>query len=392
MSIEKKNYKKNHRGHNEGSCYQRKDGKWMGQVQVGFDKNGKRKFITKTAKTRQEISDWLAETRNDILKSNFVDANDITLEQWLWNWMTTYKLKNVSSNTYSRYLILMNNHIIPNIRGLKLSNVKSMHIQKIYNKLSEEGMSYSSLKHAHSIFNQALDCAVRENLISKNFATYTVRKKPRQEKEVEVFTPEEQQKILDNLEITPIGVLIKTAIGTGCRLGELLGLSWDDIDFKNNIINIRNGLHKEKIFSDDGKKIIGYELQIGVLKTHTSKRTIPIADSTASFLMKYKLRQREFIKSDLYPNLVFLSEAGTLWDESNARKMYMKFLKQIGVPCRKFHALRHTYATRLLENGIHPKVAQELLGHSTCDITMAVYSHVLPEQMKKAVEKIKNIL
>ena len=108
--------------------------------------------------------------------------------------------------------------------------------------------------------------------------------------------------------------------------------------------------------------------------------------------MKYKLRQREFIDVDVYPNMVFLTKHGKPFDSSSIRTQYARLLKSMGIHYRKIHALRHTYATRLMENGIHPKVAQELLGHSTCDITMAVYSHVLPEQMKLAVEKIKNIL
>ena len=105
-----------------------------------------------------------------------------------------------------------------------------------------------------------------------------------------------------------------------------------------------------------------------------------------------KLKQKGFIETDVYPNMVFLTSKGKPFDTSSVRTQYSRLLKKCSIPYRKFHALRHTYATRLMENGIHPKVAQELLGHSTCDITMAVYSHVLPDQMKQAVEKIKNII
>ena len=390
---ENRRKKVNHRGHNEGSCYQRKDGKWMGQIQIGFKPNGTRKFITKTARTKQEISNWLAETRNDILKNTFIEPSNITVEQYLWNWMVTYKYKNVSASTYTRYINFMKIHIVPEVGNIKLCDLRTIHIQKLYNHLQDMGMSYSALKHVHTVFNQSLDCAVRENMISKNYALYTVRNKPRNTSEVPVFTPEQQQKIIENLPFTPIGVLVRTALGTGARMGELLGLQWSDIDLENNIIHIRNGLVKENIFSADGRDIVSHRIALGPLKTPKSRRDIPIANSTASLLKKYKLNQRAFIKNkDIIPTLVFCSEAGTLWDHSNVRNQYVKLLKKIGVPYIKFHALRHTFATRVMEVNIHPKVAQELLGHSTVSITMDIYSHVLPEQKREAIEKIKGIV
>lgn len=190
-SIIKKK-KATHRGRNEGSVYQRKDGKWMGQVQIGYKPDGSRKFITKSGKTKQEITNWLAQTRNDILKNTFVEPSKLTVEEWLWNWMTTYKMKQVSASTYTRYLYFMNIHIVPHIGKMKLSDLRTIHLQRLYNQLQDNGMSYSSLKHLHAIFNQALDVAVRDNLISKNYATYTVRNKPRRSPEVPVLTKEEQ--------------------------------------------------------------------------------------------------------------------------------------------------------------------------------------------------------
>ena len=154
-SIVKKK-KATHRGRNEGSVYQRKDGKWMGQVQIGFKPDGSRKFITKSGKTKQEITNWLAETRNDILKNTFIEPSNLTLEEWLWNWMTTYKMKQVSASTYTRYLYFMNIHIVPHIGKMKLSDLRTIHLQRLYNQLQDNGMSYSSLKHLHAIFNHSI--------------------------------------------------------------------------------------------------------------------------------------------------------------------------------------------------------------------------------------------
>lgn len=92
------------------------------------------------------------------------------------------------------------------------------------------------------------------------------------------------------------------------------------------------------------------------------------------------------------PNMVFLGVTGSYWDQSNMIKHYCKFLKNLDIPYRKFHALSHTFATRIMEANVHPKVAQELLGHASVDITMNVYSHVLPEQKREAIDKIKEIV
>ena len=195
------------------------------------------------------------------------------------------------------------------------------------------------------------------------------------------------------MPFNPIGVLIRTALGTSARLGELLGLSWKDIDFENNIIHIRNGVVRENVFTSDGKKVETYQIVLGPLKTHKSKRDIPINNITASLLRKYKLQQRSFLRNkNLVPTLVFPNDYNELWEPRDARAQYGRVLRDVGLPYIKFHALRHTFATRIMEANVHPKVAQELLGHSTVTITMDTYSHVMPEQKKEAMERIKGIV
>lgn len=311
--------------------------------------------------------------------------------------MVTYKFKNVSSTTYARYLIYMKNHIVPKLGKMRLQDIKAMHIQKILNDCSSGGMGASSVKHIRTIFNQALELAFKQEMIPKNWTDYTTLPKSRKVQDVVIFTREEQEKIIGALKINPIGILIRLAISTGAREGELLGLSWDDVDFKNKTINIRQALVKERKFSEDGRKVTGRENMIGAVKTLTSNRVIPIADNVCTALQKYKLIQRSFLRSNIrfdddIPNMVFLGVTGSYWDQSNMIKHYCKFLKDLDIPYRKFHALRHTFATRIMEANVHPKVAQELLGHASVDITMNVYSHVLPEQKREAIDKIKEIV
>lgn len=261
---------------------------------------------------------------------------------------------------------------------------------------SNEGMGLASLKHIRAIFNQALELAFKQEMIPKNWTDYTEMPRKRQKDEVLVFTREEQEKIINALEINPIGVMILLAISTGAREGELLGLDWKYVDFDEKIIEFKQALVKERIFSEDGRTVIRLENRISVVKTLTSNRIVPMSDRLCHVLKQYKLIQRSFIRESALdqdiPNLVFVSATGTYWDQSNMIKHYKKFLKDLGIPYRKFHTLRHTFATRIMEANVHPKIAQELLGHSSVDITMNVYSHVLPEQKREAIEKIKGII
>ena len=173
-------------------------------------------------------------------------------------------------------------------------------------------------------------------------------------------------------------------------------MHWSDIDFENKVINITQSLGKKREFSADGRSVISTENAVGDLKTLHSKRVIPITDSVIDLLKKYRAKQNQFIKlpdnTEILPSMVFLNASGGYWDNSTAIKQYRRFLKSLGIPYRKFHTLRHTFATRIMEANVHPKIAQELLGHSTVNITMNIYSHVLPEQKREAIEKIKGIV
>jgi len=201
-SVQKK--KDFHRGHREGSIYQTSTGLWRGQIQVGFQPDGRRKFISKKNKDKQVVLDWLLENQNNIKNNTFVDAKSITLEEWIWNWMNIYKRKSVSDNTYARYISLIHNHIEPEITKLKLKDVNRSKLQNIYNNIMRKGVAYESMKHIHSVFNQSLQVAVDDGLIATNFA-YKLNKGVREPREeVSVFTREQQKKIIDNLPFSPL--------------------------------------------------------------------------------------------------------------------------------------------------------------------------------------------
>ncbi len=384
------------RGKNEGSIFQRKDGRWVGQIQIGHYPDGKRKFVTYYGKTRREVARKLEDSIASFNHHTFIEPSRITFEEWVWYWMKNFKSRSVSPSTYARYFSLINNYISPQIGYMKLQDVRSIHIQAVYNYCVDHHLSGSCIKHIHTVFKQSLDQAINQNLISTNPALKTIRP-PVRNKPVTVLTVEQQERLIATLKNDTMGTLIKMALGTGARIGELLGLKWENVDFENMEINIVQGLVREFEFDEENKVAHAVNLKLSKLKTESSLRTIPLTTHLASVLREYKKNQRKYMKKldsniTCITSLVFTDESGNYLDEANARKKYALLLKKAGIPHIKFHALRHTFATRILEANVHPKVAQELLGHSNASTTLDIYSHVLPNQKRDAIKKLEGII
>ena len=384
------------RGKNEGSIFQRKDGRWVGQIQIGHYPDGRRKFVSYYGKTRREVARKLEDSISSFNHHTFIEPSKITFEEWVWCWMKNFKRRSVSESTYARYFSLINNYISPQIGYIKLQDVRSIHIQGVYNYCVDKHLSGSCIKHIHTVFKQSLDQAINQNLISTNPALKTIRP-PVRNKPVTVLTVEQQERLVASLKNDTAGTLIKLALGTGARIGELLGLRWEHVDFENMEIHIVQGLVRDFEFDEETHTAHAKSLKLSKLKTESSLRTIPLTNYLASVLQNYKKNQRRYMKRlgsnvMVLSDLVFTNDSGDYLDESNARKKYAMLLQKAGIPYIKFHALRHTFATRILEANVHPKVAQELLGHSNASTTLDIYSHVLPNQKRDAIKKLEGII
>lgn len=184
------------------------------------------------------------------------------------------------------------------------------------------------------------------------------------------------------------------ALGTGLRRGELLALSWNDIDFKNNIIKVNKSLAKAYIISADGSKERKQIIQVP--KTKRSIREVPFPTNLVTVLkdIQKKQKQNKLKCGESYEisNYVFTTSSGTLIDVTNLSHAWQKILKRAELPHKKFYALRHTYATKLFEKEVPLKTVSELLGHSSTEMTSNTYTHVIPnvipKQKETAVEKL----
>jgi len=370
------------RGNREGSIYKRKDGVWCGAVTLGRDyKTGK--LIRKVAygKTRAEV----AEKLNKLLREYHLGllsphGEHLQFGQWLWTYLNIYKKPTIRETTYELYRGILDNHLPNALALVPLEKLRSEDLQRLYLELEKEG--YSRLVQIlHNFIHGALEQALRLGYIPRNVSLATTRPRARK-KEIKVLNQEEIERFLEcakNHRLYPAFFLLLT---TGLRRGELLGLEWKNINWERRTLTVERNLVYLK-----------GEFRFEEPKTKGSYRTIPLSDNAFKVLKKWRkkwLEERIKLGAD-WPqtDLVFPSETHTPMNPRNFLRTLKGILKEAELPSDvTIHSLRHTYATMLLSQGEHPKVVQELLGHSSITTTLDVYSKVMPGLKEQAVKKL----
>lgn len=362
----------------------------------GRDSNGKliRKYFY--GKSEKEAKKKLEEYKDSLKQGLIVDKN-LYVYPVMKEWLFEIVKNNVKPSTFDRYEDLFRNYIKPAPFAYKLiKDLQALDIQKYYNQLYKDGKSHGRIERVNKLLKQFLSYSVNEGYILRNpclkisipGANEVIKK------EVEVFTSEELNKILNSDEEYLIKSISIIAFSTGMRMGEILGLSENDVDFINKEINIKRiAASYTEIDGDIRKKIKTLQSP----KTKNSIRTIPLPASIIPILNSVKTEKAKnklkagssYIKK--YDDLYFLTENGNLIYPSNITKSWKFFLKRLNIPYRKFHSLRHTYATMQFEARTPLKTVSKLLGHSKIDITADTYTHVVKKEEQKAADII-NVL
>lgn len=375
-----------------GNIYQRKDGRFEGRVHIGTDpKTGRNKRKSFYGKSEQEVKQQLRQYLAKVELGMCVEPDRITVGEWLDTWLEQYVKPTVRITTYENYEMFIRVHIKPFLGHVTLQKLRPNQLQRLYNEKQENGrvdgkggLSARSIRIMHTIIHSSLEQAIKEELVTRNVSKSTTL--PKQEKkEIRVLTLEEQKRFMDLLEGDRLGVAFLMLLGTGLRRGELLGLRWQDVNLKNGIIHVQRQLVQAKV---DGK----YQLIFQPPKTNQGRRTIPLPTWCLSSLKAHRAKQNEEKLScgSWYQDndLVFATWDGKPLQPGNFERRFKKLIKQAQLPETNLHALRHTFATRLLEQNEHPKVVQDLLGHSQISLTLDTYSHVLPDQKQQAIAKL----
>jgi integrase len=376
----------------EGSVYKRNDGRYVGQVNIGRDSDGTyvRKYVY--GKSEQEVIQNMKELNYRIMTGELLITPDVRLNDWLDEWLNEYKKDSIKITTYHCYKTNIDYHIKPLLGGIKLSELRLEHIQRFINRKYAGGvMSTALVRKIYSILYGALKQAMINRLINRNECIGV--KLPRHEqKEVRYLTKEEEKLFLQAVEGDNLEIAFKLDLVSGLRLGELLGLSWNNVDLNNGVIHVKQTLMRIRDY-EENRNI--YEIR-PTTKTSAGRRRVPIP-STAVCMLKYYKKEQDNMKhlmGEAYMDngLVFCTELGNRLIPRNVERSLTRIANKIGAEGASVHSLRHTYATRLFEKGVEAKTISELLGHTDVNFTLNTYTHVSGSLKTEAVEKLADIL
>lgn len=383
------------RGNGEGSIskyiVKGVDKGWRYSLTIGRNSNGK--LIRKQfyGKSKKEVTLKAEEYKKQLYLGILPTDDKITLEQWYHTWLFDYKRNTYKPKTFEKYEGIYRNYIKGSPLGkVKLRELRAMHIQQYYNNLTNiENKPASTIQGLNTRLKPCLTDAEKQGFIQKNYCKLVTLPKHKVSKEVNVFTPDEQSRFINSIKGHSLEMLFLVALSTGLRKGELLGLKWADIDFNNNTLEVKRSLGRVK--NQETKK---YE-RIEQPTKNGLNRTVPIPINIVSKLEIYRLEQNnnKLKLGDAYidNDYIFANNLGLPLNENRPGRNLNSILKKIYINPRKFHTLRHTYATRLFEAGIQPKTVQALLGHSDIKVTMDIYTHVMEEVKVEAVEKLNSL-
>ncbi|MFL5629584.1 MAG: tyrosine recombinase XerC [Ktedonobacteraceae bacterium] len=375
------------RGNGEGSIYRRKsDGRWTGSISLD---DGKRKVIY--GKTRAEVQEKMKTLLHEQQQGKLVANSSQTVEQFVVDWLENTHRRKVRPRTYERYREAVYLHIVPVLGRIQLQKLTAQHVRAFYTKKADEGLSASTIICYHSVLHLALDMAVKWGIIPRNVCDLV--SPPRRERfEIQPLTTEQAEKLIYTVRGHKWEALFILALVTGLRRGEILGLKWQDIDFATGTLQVRRILSRVPT-KMPGRTHVYVEAEP---KTKQSRRSVTIAPFALAVLKNHQARQLEAKqkadKAWQEHDYVFCTSIGTHLNPNEVVDELKKLLRQAELPNIRFHDLRHSAASLLLQLSVHPKVVQELLGHTQISMTMDVYSHVLPGMHQEAINRLHKAL
>lgn len=364
-------------------------------ISAGRDENGK--LIRKQfyGKTQKEVKTKLEEYKKQLSLGALPTDNKLTLEQWYYTWLFDYRIKDLKPKSFEKYEGIYRNYIKDTQLGrLKLKDLRATHLQKYYNDLIDKDKKpTSTIKGLNTRLKPCLAEAEKQGYIQKNYCKLVTLPKDNTTREIKVLTPEQQKSFIAALVAHELEMLFLTALGTGLRLGEILGLKWSDIDFNTGTLTVNRTLQRVTEIDRNGNRKSKVIEQVP--KTKNSIRTIPIPNNILTKLKDHKIQQskNKLQLGELYSNndYVFCDNLGYPIDDKRPNRNLKSLLTKLNIEPLKFHGLRHTYATRLFEAGVPPKTVQVLMGHYDISITLDIYTHVMENTKLEAVDKLNEI-
>lgn len=368
---------------------------WRASILAGRDENGK--LIRKQfyGKTQKEVKEKLESFKNQMSLGALPTDDKITLDQWYYTWLFDYRIKDLKPKSFQKYEGIYRNYIHGTQLGkIKLKDLRATHIQQYYNKLLDiDKKPVSTVKGLNTRLKPCLSEAEKQGYIQKNYCKMVTLPKEDKTREIKVLSASEQKQFIKAIKGHELEVLFLTALSTGLRVGEILGLHWSDINFDKGELTVNRTLQRITEISRDGKRESKVIEQAP--KSKNSIRTIPVPKNILCKLKDHRLEQNKnrLKLGELYfdNDYVFCNNFGHPIDDKKPARNLKSILSKLDIEPIKFHGLRHTYATRLFEANVPPKTVQVLMGHYDISITLDIYTHVMEDTKLEAVDKLNEI-
>jgi len=358
------------RGRNEGSIHQRSNGTWRVQIYLDGKRTGK------TFKTKAEAQNWLQEMQYQLRRGFDLEGSQITLGEYLQQWLDA-KSVSARETTIYQYRLQVKNHIIPYLGDVPLQDLHLARIERFYTELIASGVGVRTVRYVHGVLHRALEKAMQYDLVIRNPAHGAAQPKYAH-KEMTVLDEYQVPQFLIAARGSSYEALYHVAIKTGMRQGEMFGLKWTDLQWQSGTLLVQRQI----------KRVPGSGWQFAEPKTNAGRRTIRLGEGTLQALRIHRERQERQKKGAnggwKEHGLIFPNSVGTPGDPSNLRKDFLRILQSAMLPKLRFHDLRHTAASLMLNNGVPPIVVSRILGHAKPSTTMDIYGHLLSNMQGEA--------
>lgn len=371
------------RGRGEGSIVQRADGRWMARVDLGWQ-DGKRRRKAYYGATRAEVATQLTKALRTVQQgATSLGDERQTIKQFLERWIENIR-SSVRAKTHHSYAQLVRLHLVPGLGHLRLGRLQPEHVDAFLERKRADGLSARTCQYLRAVLRIALNRAIKRKLVAQNAAALAdapclipV--------EVQSLTPDQARTFLAAVAAHRLQALIVLAVSCGLRQGEILGLTWRDVDLDRGVVRVRQALER-----------IGKGWRIVEPKSKASRRTVRLPAPVVPILRAHRVRQLEqrLAAGATWQEhgFVFTTRHGQPLDGCRLNRQVKMLLHSAGLPSLHFHALRHSCATFLLVQGVAPRIVMDILGHSQISLTMNTYSHVIEQLQDGAAKEMETVL